>query len=80
MTVAELAQVAQTSLKVMSAYNDKVLCHRFNPDTHKEIGLRAVRSVWADLRILNGVFGKHVTPMLCVYADGAPEAFKENPF
>ena len=33
MTVAELAKVAHTSLKVMSAYNGKVLCHRFDSNT-----------------------------------------------
>ena len=80
MTVAELAKVANTSMKVMSGYNGKVLCHRFDPGNHKEIGEREVRSVWADLRILDGVFGKQVTPMLCVYVDGSPEAFKANPF
>lgn len=80
MTVAELEKVAHTSLKVMSAYNGKVLCHRFDPNTHKEIGEREVKSVWADLRILDGAFSKQCTPLLCVYADGAPEAFKANPF
>lgn len=80
MTVAELSKIAHTSLKVMSAYNGKVLCHRFDPNNHKEIGEREVKSVFADLRILDGVFGKQCTPLLCVYADGAPEAFKEHPF
>jgi len=80
MTVAELAKVTETSMKVMSAYNGKVLCHRFDPGKHKEIGEREVRSVWADLDILNGAFGKQAKALICVYADGAPEAFKANPF
>lgn len=80
MRVAELAKVAQTSMKVMSAYDGKVLCHRFDPDKHKAIGEREVRSAWADLRILDGAFGKQATAMICVYADGSPEAFKEHPF
>ena len=80
MKVAELAKVADTSLKVMSGYNDKVLCHRFDPGKHKEIGEREVMSVWADLRILDGVFGKQATPLLCVYADGAKECYEAHPF
>lgn len=80
MTVAELARVAQTSMKVMSAYNGKVLCHRFDPEKHPSIGEREVSSVWADLRILDGAFSKQCTPMLCVYADGTEECFKNNPF
>lgn len=80
MTVAELAKVAQTSMKVMSAYNGKVLCHRFDTKKHREIGEREVRAVCADLCILNGAFSKQCTPMLCVYADGTEECYKENPF
>ena len=80
MKVAELAKVAGTSLKVMSAYNDKVLCHRFDPVKHKEIGEREVRTVWADLRILDSVFGKQASPMLCVYADGSKECYEAHPF
>ncbi len=37
MTVAELALVAQTPLKVMSGYNGKVLCRAFKKEKHEEI-------------------------------------------
>lgn len=80
MTVAELAKVAQTSMKVMSAHNGKVLCHRFDAEKHRAIGEREVRAVCADLCILNGAFSKQCAPMLCVYADGTEECYKENPF
>lgn len=73
MTVAELAKVAQGAMKVMSAYNGKVLCHRFNSERHKEIGEREVSSVWPDLQITQGAFEKCCSPILCVYADGAKE-------
>lgn len=80
MKVAELAQVAQTSMKVMSAYNGKVLCQRFDPKKHKAIGEREVASVWADLVILKDVFGNQAKPIICVYADGTEECYMENPF
>lgn len=80
MTVSELAKVTQTGMKVMSAYNGKVLCHRFDTEKHKAIGEREVRAVCADLRILDGAFSKQCAPILCVYADGTEECYKENPF
>lgn len=77
MTVSELAKVMQTSIKVMSAYNGKVLCHRFNPEKHKEIGERQTDCVWADLQIVEGVFGKQVKAIICCYADGTKELFEK---
>lgn len=80
MKVAELAKVAGTSIKVISAYNDKVLCHRFNPEKHKEIGEREVRGVWADCKSSSLGYHKTIHLMLCVYADGSKECYEARPF
>jgi hypothetical protein len=80
MKVAELAKVAGTSVKVMSAYNDKVLCHRFDPEKHKEIGEREVKAVWADFKSSGCGYYKAINPILCVYADGSEECYKAHPF
>ena len=80
MTVAELAKVSECDMKVKSAYNGKVLCHRFDPEKHKEIGEREVVSVWADQVIITAAFGNLTKAILGVYVNGAPEAFKANPF
>lgn len=75
MTVAELFDKCsvQSQMKVMSAYNGKVLCHRFNPEKHKDIGERAVYAVWADVNVVKSGFGGYVVPIMCVYANGLKE-------
>lgn len=81
MKVIELAKVAGISMKVMSAYNGKVLCYGFDPEKHKEIGEREVRAVWADFKIAGGGhYHKSINPILCVYADGSKECYEAHPF
>lgn len=75
MKVAELESMAQTPIKVMSSYNGKVLCHRFKPEKHKEIGEREVISVWAGLNLINNAFGNYAEPIICCYVDGTKELF-----
>lgn len=78
MTVAELAKIVRTSIKVMSAYNGKVLCHRFDPEKHKEIGERKTDCVWADLVIVESCFGRQAKAIVCCYADGRKEWEQER--
>lgn len=75
MTVSELFDrcKVQSTLKVMSAFNGKVLCHNFNPEKHKEIGERRVSTVWADILVRDTGFGHYASPIMCVYADGLKE-------
>lgn len=75
MTVAELFNKCkvQSTLKVMSAFNGKVLCHNFNPEKHKEIGERCVHAVWADIAVRETGFEHYARPIMCVYADGIKE-------
>ena len=74
MTVAELAQVARTPLKVMSSFNGKVICHRFKPDKHLEIGEREVRAVWPEITVANSGYRSFASAGLCVYVSGGKEA------
>lgn len=79
MTVLELSKVSQTHMKIMSSYNGKVLCHRFDPEKHKEIGEREVISVWADLCIVKGPFGDSAKAIIRCYAHGGEEYCAEHP-
>lgn len=75
MTVSELYEKCkvQSTLKVMSAFNGKVLCHNFNSEKHKAIGERSVCAVWADILVRDAGFGHYASPIMCVYADGIKE-------
>ena len=75
MTVAELFDKCrvQSQMKVMSAYNGKVLCNRFNPEKHKDIGERGVSAIWADVHVVKSAFGGCAVPIICVYANGLKE-------
>lgn len=80
MTVAELYKDCRVKsiLKVMSAYNMKVLCQNFNPEKHKDIGERRVSAVWAEILIQRSAFGNYAKPIMCVYADGLKEMEEAN--
>ena len=75
MTVLELYTNCQvkSALRVLSSYNGKVLCYKFNPAKHLEIGKRDVRAVWADITVTNSGFGNYAQPIMCVFADGSEE-------
>lgn len=75
MTVSELFNKCElgSGLKVMSVYNGKVLCQRFNPEKHKDVGERNVCAVWAEIAITKSTFGNIARPIMCVYADGMKE-------
>ena len=75
MTVAELGSVVKSPIKVMSAYNGKVLCHRYKPEKHKEIDEREVYSVWTEIKLINNAYGNYAEPIICCYADGTKEIF-----
>lgn len=80
MTVKELSVYTKSTLKVMSGYNGKVLCHAFKPDNekHAAIGKREVISVWADVQAVKGAYGGITRAIFCCYAGGAEEYAKEH--
>ena len=46
MTVKEFSEICHSPIKVMSAFNGKVLCYRYKPEKHTEIADREINSVW----------------------------------
>lgn len=80
MTVNEFFECyCQSNLKIMSGYNGKVLCKRFIPKKHIEIGTREITSVWAEIEVpKSSAFRQSITPIICVYVDGTKEYEKEN--
>ena len=80
MTVQEFYEKCEckSTLRVKSAYNDKVLCYDYKPDKHTEIGKRELNCVWADITVTNSGFGDYARPIMVCYADGAEEYRKER--
>ncbi len=76
MTVAEFAGNCKSTVKVMSAFNGKILCHKYDDQKHQEIGQRVVRSFCADIKCKDDGYGSIARPYICVFADGTPEAAK----
>lgn len=74
LTVGDFAKICQTDIKVMSGFNGKVLCKRFNPKKHTEIAEREIISVWSEIRAnkpmgyRNAAFAE-----ICVYVNGKKE-------
>ena len=69
MTVQALYEVCdtQTALKVMGAYNGRVLCRAYDPEKHTEIGKRYICALWADIELQKIPFGNSARPVLCCY-------------
>lgn len=64
-------------LEVRSAFNGKILCKKFDPQKHVEIGERELVSMWADTRKHSNNPSEWIYPVLCCYVDGGPEYEKE---
>lgn len=78
MKIKELAEECQSCLRVLSAYNGKVLCYRYDKEKHVEIGERELCSFWAEMITTKSTsFGNYAVPIVFAYADGAPEYDKE---
>lgn len=65
-------------VEVRSGYNGKILCRKFEPKKHSEIGERELLSMWADTKKLSKSPGTEVYPVLCCYVDGGPEYEKRR--
>lgn len=77
MKVKEYAKFCKSPLKVLSAYNGKVLCFAFDERKHLEIAEREVDCVWADITVMNSGFGDYARPIMCAYVNGYTEYEKE---
>ena len=81
MTVTEFYKDhCQSTLKIKSAYNGKILCHSFDPIKHSEIGEREILSIWAEMKASTPTgFGNIAIPIICAYASGRIEYEKDHP-
>lgn len=81
MTIAEFNEVNEAPLKVMSGYNGKILCKRYNgsKENHvEEIGNREISRVWCEIEISKPTgFGNIGVPIMCCYVDGNVEYAQE---
>ena len=78
MTVNELYSEigVRSPMKILDAYNGRVLCYNFNPDKekHQALGERRILDIWAEIRISQSAgFGNFADVILCAYVDGVPE-------
>lgn len=74
MTVNELSNYCKADIKVISGFNDKILCKRFDKDKHIEIGEREVLQIWSELEIHNSIWGNYAESIICVCVHGGKEA------
>ena len=74
MILIDFAKICHSDIKVLSAYNGKVLCKRFDSQKHENIGAREVVSFWSEVRTTNSLsFGNIAIHVVCVYVHGAEE-------
>lgn len=78
MTVNELYSEirVRSPMKILSAYNGRVLCYNFNPEKekHQALGEREIQYIRAETRISqNAGFGNFADVILCAYVEGYPE-------
>lgn len=73
MTVYDFSKMCRSRLRVLSAYNGKVLCYEFNAERHKEIGKREILNVWADMSASGAGYSRYAYPYVCCYVDGSKE-------
>lgn len=79
MTVREFSDLCHSKIKVMSAYNGKILCKAFNPEKHTEICEREVISIWCEIEATKpSGYYNIASPVMCVYADGIKEYYEAN--
>lgn len=80
MTVKEFFDTfnVQSTVKILSSYNGRVLCYKFNSEKHKDIGEREIRTVFADLSVQEKSFGKHADPIISLYVNGHEDYEKER--
>ena len=76
LTVNELSNYfhCKTDIKVISGFNDKILCKRFDKDKHIEIGEREVLEIWSEVEIRNSIWGSYAKSIICVCVHGGKEA------
>ena len=78
MKLNEFAELCRRPIKVLSAYNGKVLCYHFDNKKHIEIGEREFHCCWSEIKVGNSTYGNWANSVICVYVDGHEEYLKED--
>lgn len=74
LTVGDFAKICKTDIKVMSGFNGKVLCKRFDPKKHTEIANREIVSVWSEIEASKSSgYRNFAYTNICVFVNGAKE-------
>ena len=74
LTVGDFAKICKTDIKVMSGFNGKVLCKRFDPKKHTEIASREIVSVWSEIEASKSMgYRNFAHANMCVFVNGARE-------
>lgn len=70
MTVNELYQNCElkSQLKVMDAGTGRILCFKYNPEKHEEIGNLRISALWSDVNLCGSEYTRYAVPILCVFA------------
>ena len=75
LTLLQLYHMSHSPIKVMSGYNGKVLCNRFDEKKHQHLAEREVIAVWAEIVATKAIAYDNIArPQLCVYLHGKEEA------
>lgn len=80
LTVNELSNYCKSDIKVISGFNDKILCKRFDKDKHVEIGEREVLQIWSEFKIRNSIWGNCAESIItaCVYGGKEAKLYYEK--
>ena len=77
MTVKEFSEICHGPIRVMSAFNGKVLCYRYKPKKHTELAERQIVSVWCEIQATKpSGYNNIATATMCVYVHGDKECKK----
>ena len=74
MKVKEFYKYIKAPLKIISGFNDKVLCRNYQPRLHDEkFGDRIITNVWSEVEIKDKPFGNVIIPIIVCYVYGDVE-------
>jgi hypothetical protein len=69
MTIKELANFVQTSIKIKDAHDGKVLCFRYKSDKHSYLADRRILAIWAEIGVNDVGYDSFARPVICVYVE-----------
>lgn len=74
LTVGDFAKICQNDIKVMSGFNGKILCKRFDPKKHTEIASREITFIWSEIEVAKHIGCQNFARAnMCVFVNGTKE-------